>query len=230
MHVVNHLAGEPAAGETRDILVEAARMARGEIQPLAEVDSPTVDAVLLPGGFGAAKNLCNFAVDGDDCTVNPEVEAFLREAHAPGKPIGAMCIAPVILARVFGPDLKPSLTIGNDPATAAKIEPDGRPPRGLRRRPRRWWTRPTTWSPRPPTCWPATSARCSTGRRPSWKNCWVSAAEPQIRAETTGVLAVENAGFLLILPGSGWVSFPFPGLAPSSRRFFMSGKSASPRE
>jgi enhancing lycopene biosynthesis protein 2 len=121
LHVVDHLAGEPAADQSRDILVESARLARGEIQPLAQVRVDGLDAVLLPGGFGAAKNLCTFAVDGENCTVHPQVEVFLREAHAQGKPIGAMCIAPVILARVFGPDLKPSLTIGNDPNTAAKV-------------------------------------------------------------------------------------------------------------
>ena len=121
LQVMNHLAGEPAADQSRDILVESARLARGEILPLAQVEIADLDAVLLPGGFGAAKNLCTFAVDGENCTVNSEVESFLREAHRQGKAIGAMCIAPVILARVFGPDLKPSLTVGNDPATAAKI-------------------------------------------------------------------------------------------------------------
>ncbi len=125
MHVVNHLAGEPAEGESRDILVEAARIARGEIKPLADVDPAGVDAVLMPGGFGAAKNLCTFAVDGADCRVNPEVVDFLRRAHDQGKAIGAMCIAPVILARVFGPDLSPRLTIGNDPTTAGLMEQMG---------------------------------------------------------------------------------------------------------
>lgn len=121
MHVVDHLAGEPEAGASRRILTESARIARGEISPLAEVDATAVDAVLLPGGFGAAKNLCTFAVDGDQCTVNGEVTAFLKAAHGAGRPIGAMCIAPVILARVFGPDLNPQVTIGNDAATAALI-------------------------------------------------------------------------------------------------------------
>jgi enhancing lycopene biosynthesis protein 2 len=121
MHVVDHLAGEPAEGESRDILVESARLARGEIRPLNEIDLAAVDAVLLPGGFGAAKNLCTFAVDGENCTVHPEVDAFLRQAHGQSLPIGAMCIAPVILAKIFGPDLEPSVTIGNDPATAEKI-------------------------------------------------------------------------------------------------------------
>lgn len=121
LHVVNHLVGEPAEGESRDMLVEAARLARGEIRPLSGIDVADYDAVLLPGGFGAAKNLCTFAVDGENCTVHPEVETLLRNAHAQGKAIGAMCIAPVILARVFGPELKPSLTIGQDPTTAAKV-------------------------------------------------------------------------------------------------------------
>lgn len=121
LHVVNHLAGEPAEGESRDILVESSRIARGQIRPLAEVEIGDLDAVLLPGGFGAAKNLCTFAVDGEDCTVHPEVESFLRKAHGQGKALGAMCIAPVIFAKVFGADLKPSVTIGNDPVTAGKI-------------------------------------------------------------------------------------------------------------
>lgn len=125
MHVVDHSAGEPAEGAQRDILVESARIARGEIRPLSAVDPADFDAVLLPGGFGAAKNLCTFAVDGDVCTVHPEVESFLRKAKEADRVIGAMCIAPVVLARVFGPELNPSLTIGNDPATAALVEKMG---------------------------------------------------------------------------------------------------------
>ena len=121
MHVMNHLAGEPAAAESRDMLTEAARIARGEIIPLGDLGPAAIDAVLLPGGFGAAKNLCNFATEGAACTVNPAVEGFLTEAQRLGKPIGAMCIAPVILARVFGHSLKPSLTIGADPTTAGLI-------------------------------------------------------------------------------------------------------------
>jgi enhancing lycopene biosynthesis protein 2 len=121
MHVIDHAAGESAANEARNVARESARLVRGEITPLADMDPAAVDAVLLPGGFGAAKNLCTFAVDGADCTVDPGVAAFLKAAHAAGKPIGAMCIAPVILARVFGPDLHPKLTIGADAATAALV-------------------------------------------------------------------------------------------------------------
>lgn len=121
MHVVDHAAGAPEAGAARDILAESARLVRGAITPLAALDPRDVDGVMLPGGFGAAKNLCTFAVDGAACRVHPEVEAFLRGAHAAGKPIAAMCIAPVVLARLFGDGAGPALTIGNDPATAAQV-------------------------------------------------------------------------------------------------------------
>lgn len=121
MHTINHLTGEPESGGARDILEESARLARGEIKALDEVDPLDVDAVLLPGGFGAAKNLCTFATEGARCTVHPQVEAFLKEAHQINRPIGAMCIAPVILARVFGKELAPRLTIGTDRDTALAI-------------------------------------------------------------------------------------------------------------
>lgn len=122
LHVVDHRRGQPAAGQSRDILEESARLVRGAAVPLTDVRPADIDGVLLPGGFGAAKNLCTFAIDGADCHVHPEVEAFLRGARAAGRPIGAMCIAPVILARVFGGEDRPAVTIGNDPATAALVE------------------------------------------------------------------------------------------------------------
>jgi enhancing lycopene biosynthesis protein 2 len=125
LHVIDHLAGEPVEGATRDIRRESARIARGAIPDLADVPVDELDAVLLPGGFGAAKNLCDFAVAGADCRVHDTVATFLQAAHAGGKPIGAMCIAPVILARLFGSHEAPLLTIGNDPATAAAIEAMG---------------------------------------------------------------------------------------------------------
>jgi len=121
MHVVNHLRGEPAAGESRDILVEAARIARGDIKAVADLDAADFDAVILPGGFGAAKNLSTFATAGADCTVNPRVEAFLRAMHDGGKVIGAVCIAPAVVARVFGGEFPVRVTIGTDPATAGAI-------------------------------------------------------------------------------------------------------------
>ncbi len=123
--VVDHLTGRPAPGESRAMLVEAARIARGAIRPLAGADPAALDAVVLPGGFGAAKNLCSFAREGANCRVNEELDGFIRAMHAAGKPIGAICIAPVIVARVLGRQTGVRLTIGDDPATAAAIEAMG---------------------------------------------------------------------------------------------------------
>jgi enhancing lycopene biosynthesis protein 2 len=119
-HVVNHLSGQPAEGETRNVLVEAARIARGQVKSLSGFDPSALDALVLPGGFGAAKNLCDFAFRGADCEVHPDVARVVGAVHAAGKPIGALCIAPVLLARLLGGE-KPKLTIGSDPGTAAAI-------------------------------------------------------------------------------------------------------------
>lgn len=120
-HVVNHLTGQAVAGERRDVLEEAARIARGAVRDVAGVSVSELDALVIPGGFGAAKNLCSFAFEGASCSVLPAVEALVRALHEAGKPIGAMCIAPVILARVLGAR-QPRLTVGNDAATAAALE------------------------------------------------------------------------------------------------------------
>jgi len=125
MHVVDHQAGQPAAGESRDIRVESARIARGPVADIASLRPEEFDAVVLPGGFGAAKNLSSFAGEGAACDVESGVAAFLRGMHDLGRPIGALCIAPVILARVFGPAARVRLTIGDDPATADQIEKMG---------------------------------------------------------------------------------------------------------
>lgn len=122
MHVINHLAGEPAEGETRNVLVESARIARGDIKDLASVQVADLDAVILPGGFGAAKNLCNFAVAGPDCEVNPDVARLIREMYVAKKPIAAVCIAPAVLSKVLGDEkVAHKLTIGNDEGTAAAM-------------------------------------------------------------------------------------------------------------
>ena len=122
LHVVNHLSGEVAAGETRNVLVEAARIARGKIRDIATVRATELDALIMPGGFGAAKNLCDFAVKGADCSVNPEVARLLREMVAARKPVAAVCIAPVVLSKVLGADQLPhQLTIGTDTGTAAAL-------------------------------------------------------------------------------------------------------------
>ena len=125
MHVVNHQTGEPVAGETRNVRVESARIARGPVSDVRDLDATDFDAVILPGGFGAAKNLCSFAVDGSDCTVNEDVATFLRSMQGAGKVIGALCITPTLLARVFGKETNISVTIGKDEETAAAINSMG---------------------------------------------------------------------------------------------------------
>ncbi len=123
-HVVDHVAGKVAPGERRSVLLESARIARGKVRPLAEAHAAELDALVMPGGFGVAKNLCDFASAAEDCRVDPQVAALVAEVHRQGKWVGAMCIAPVVLARVLG-DEKPRLTIGSDPGTAAAIEKMG---------------------------------------------------------------------------------------------------------
>lgn len=115
-HVTTHV-----AGETRNVLTESARIARGQIRDIREVQAADLDAVILPGGYGAVKNLSDFVWKGERCWVDSDVYRLLREMYDAKKPIGAMCIAPAILARVFSPE-KPRLTIGNDEATAATLQ------------------------------------------------------------------------------------------------------------
>lgn len=120
LHVVNHLTGVETK-EKRNILVESARIARGKIKDIQEVRAGEVDALIFPGGYGAAKNLCTFAVDGTDCKVHPEVARLVREVHQAGKPIGALCIAPALLAKIFeGSGVE--LTVGKDRAAAEQLE------------------------------------------------------------------------------------------------------------
>lgn len=120
-HVVNHLTGQEQPGERRNVLVESARIARGSIVAVDEVDVSGLDALALPGGFGAAKNLCDFASKGSECSVHPAVEQLVRDAHAAGLPIGAICIAPAVVARVLGKNVHPRLTIGTDAGTAEAL-------------------------------------------------------------------------------------------------------------
>lgn len=123
LQAVNHLTGK-ATDERRSALVESARIARGKVRDVAKVTAADVDALIFPGGLGAAKNLCDFASKGPGCTVHPGVEKLARAVHAAGKPIGAMCIAPVLVAKLFGIE-HPSLTIGADVETARAIEAMG---------------------------------------------------------------------------------------------------------
>lgn len=121
--VTNHATGN-AAGETRNMLVEAARIARGEIAELGTLDAQEFDALILPGGFGAALNLCTFATQGAQCTVNPDVARVITAFHAAKKPIGVICIAPAIVAKVLGRH-GVRLTIGTDAGTAQQLEAMG---------------------------------------------------------------------------------------------------------
>lgn len=123
--VVDHLRGEPVAGATRDVLTEAARIARGRIRDLAEVQAKDLDALVMPGGYGAAKNLCDFASKGAACTPHPEAARLLREMHAAKKPIGAICISPALVAAVLGRSAAPTLTVGEASGAAAAIEAMG---------------------------------------------------------------------------------------------------------
>ena len=120
-HVINHLTGEEM-NEERNVLIESARIARGDIKPLSEYDAKNFDALIFPGGFGAAKNLSTVAFDGANATVIPEVEKAIEDTVALRKPIGALCISPAILAKVLK-DV--NVTIGKDKGTAEAIEAMG---------------------------------------------------------------------------------------------------------
>ena len=119
LHVVNHLTGEVAEGESRNVLVEAARIARGNVKPVTECQVDEFDLLVLPGGFGAAKNLCTFAVDGPDCSFNEDVLAVCKQFATAGKPAAYACIAPALAAKVYGNNT--NVTIGNDEGAAAGI-------------------------------------------------------------------------------------------------------------
>lgn len=126
MHVINHAKGAPAEGQSRNVLEESARISRGEIKALDQLNASEFDALLLPGGFGAAKNLCTFATQGADCTVDEALENVVVAFREAQKPIAPMCIAPAAIAKIFGSrDVQVQLTIGNDPETASAIEAMG---------------------------------------------------------------------------------------------------------
>jgi len=122
-HVINQRTGEEM-NETRNVLTESARICRGAISDLAGIDTSTLDGLIIPGGFGAAKNLCDYAFKGAECTVNEQVAAAVQSFQKAAKPIGFLCIAPVIAAKLLGCE-GVELTIGSDPATAADIEAMG---------------------------------------------------------------------------------------------------------
>ena len=119
--VVNHLTGDEM-GESRNVLVESARIARGNIIDLAELTANNMDALIFPGGFGAALNLCDFALKGADCDIHPEVNRIIQEMLEANKPLGFICIAPALFARAAkNADKSARVTIGNDQGTADEI-------------------------------------------------------------------------------------------------------------
>jgi enhancing lycopene biosynthesis protein 2 len=111
LHVINHLSGDEVP-EQRNVLVESARIARGEVQPLSQADASQLDALIVPGGFGAAKNLSSFASEGEGCWIDKDLVKLTQQMHKANKPIGFMCIAPALLPKLL--DQQVRLTIGND--------------------------------------------------------------------------------------------------------------------
>lgn len=122
-HVVNHLTGEPT-DEKRNVLVESARIARGNIKNIKDIDAADIDGLIMPGGFGAAKNLSNFAFKGKDADINPDVSQIINQMVDAGKPVGAICISPAVLTKILE-HKNPEVTIGNDLGTVEAIEKMG---------------------------------------------------------------------------------------------------------
>ncbi len=116
LHVINHLTGEIKEAESRNVLEESARIARGDVKPVTELDVSKFDALILPGGFGAAKNLCNFAVKGAECDIQADVKIACQAFAQAKKPAGYICIAPAMIPLIYGKGVQG--TIGTDEATA----------------------------------------------------------------------------------------------------------------
>ena len=122
LHVINHATGEEME-DSRNVLIESARISRGNIEDIAGVTSENLDALIFPGGFGVAKNLSDYAMAGMECSINPDVLRLSREVHNDGKPIGVICIAPAIMAKILAGETE--LTIGFDEQTASDIDAMG---------------------------------------------------------------------------------------------------------
>ncbi|KAA3605890.1 MAG: isoprenoid biosynthesis protein ElbB [Calditrichaeota bacterium] len=119
-HVVNHIEGEET-GETRNILVESSRLMRGNIKNINEVEVSELDALILPGGFGVAKNFCSFAFEGPNCSFDEEIAKMVLDVHNQGKPVGAICISPALIAKIFEKIKSVKLTIGTDEGIANAV-------------------------------------------------------------------------------------------------------------
>ncbi len=123
-HTINHFTGKIQDNENRKVLVESARIDRGEIYNLLQANFKLLDGIIFPGGSGAAMNLCNFAIKKEKCQVNKDVKKIIQEMHIAKKPQGFICIAPVLAAKILG-SFHPSLTIGNQESTSIIIEKMG---------------------------------------------------------------------------------------------------------
>ena len=123
-HVIDHVTGEEMIDSDRNVLIESARISRGQIEPLDSLDASAFDALIFIGGFGAAKNLSSYAFDGDTYDVDAGVIDLIQAANAAEKPTGFMCIAPVLAARALG-EKAVKITIGNDHTTGAALERKG---------------------------------------------------------------------------------------------------------
>lgn len=117
-HVVNHVTGKEM-NEKRNVMVEAARIARGKIHPLSALDTGKFDALIFPGGFGAAKNLSSWAFEGAKAKLNPDVKRAIDSMHQLKKPVGALCISPVLFALALG---NVKITIGDETPTIEALE------------------------------------------------------------------------------------------------------------
>lgn len=129
VEIINHYSGDEERGALRNVLSEAARIVRGKVISTREVSSHELDALVIPGGYGVVKNLCGYAADGAAARVNPDVERLIQEMHGLGKPIGAMCVGPILVAlalRNSGKQIE--VTVGNDASTSASLESMGARP------------------------------------------------------------------------------------------------------
>ncbi|MEC9492296.1 isoprenoid biosynthesis glyoxalase ElbB [Flexistipes sp.] len=125
-HVVNHLTGDVDESKKRNVLEEAARLVRGNVKDISDVDINELDALVIPGGFGAAKNLTTYAIEGNDCKVNEDVKKAVNTIVTSKKPMAAICIAPVLVAKALeGTGIKSKITIGSDENVAGSIESFG---------------------------------------------------------------------------------------------------------
>ena len=120
-HVVNHITQQESNDHQRNVLEESARIARGEIDDVANLNVDEFDALILPGGFGVAKNLSTFAFNGSQADLDDVTASKLIAFHHAGKPIGGVCISPALIALALGKN-SPTLTIGSDIITASELE------------------------------------------------------------------------------------------------------------